>query len=314
MKLSMECDVDSNTLLNSAEDVEFDGSHYMFLPDDKGFLAKIRIIRPIETPERFFYLFDENEQGTISGLRGGGDPEVYDRVIEEFQQLESMLAYSVEIRNVHWESPTYMLIPETDQERERVHINSLKVSPGRRPPAVLGSAEVRTIVRNRETYKQLTVVQGFWREGRNDYDDGQYIDAFANFYYILEDRYAPGIADEKLVLRRFKASDELRTFVQAVINSTIANPPDNHQQVVAMLSHRQKQYDVDGVLYLLCETRGEVHHFVEKSRRVYGNPFRNRHYGGIALIALMLTVMVIHARIIDVRDASRKPSSKNEGK
>ena len=307
MKLSMECEVDSNTLLTSVQDIEHEGSRYVFTPDDKGHLAKIRIVKPIQNPEHFFYVFEKNEEGVISGLRGDGDAELYDQVIEEFQQLESMLACSVEVRKVHWESPTYTLIPETDQEKARVHINSLRVTPGRRKSDVLRPGEIQTIVRNREKYKQLKIVQAFWREGRNDYDDQQYIDAFANFYYILEDRYAPGVSDKNTVFRKFQASDELREFVQIVIDKNKADPPLNHQQVLEMLQYRQKQFDVEGVLYLLCETRGEVHHFVEKSRRVYGNPFRNKQYGGIALTALVLARMVIHKRLIELRDAKAKP-------
>lgn len=81
---------------------------------------------------------------------------------------------------------------------------------------------------------------------------------------------------------------------------TNANPPQFHGQVRDWLDGRQKQYDVPGVAYLLAETRGEVHHFVEVSRRAYGNPFRNSSYAGVALLALVLSRMAIHQRIFEI--------------
>ena len=303
MKLSLECDVEGNTLLGGSEEIRHEGARYIFESDGLGFLAKVRIIKPIEHPERFYSVFNKGESDQVEVLQVRSDGELFDSTIAEFQQLESMLAFSVDIKKVHWESPSYSLIPENDEEQKRIQFFGARVKRGKRPPDKLTRGELQAIVTARERLQYLTVIQAFWREGRNAFDDQQYISAFSQFYHILEDRYAPGASDKNVVRRKFQDSAELVGFIEGIIKANTAIPPPHHNQVLDMLARRLKQFDVRGLIHLITETRGEVYHFVDNSRRAYANPFRNGQYAGLALLMLILTRMIIHQRTVGAKDS-----------
>jgi hypothetical protein len=295
MRVSVECEVYGDALLSAEHSTEHEGTVYTFVPRE-GRLASIRIERRAPRPELFFNVFERAEKGTAPGLKGRADAEMIKAMLEEFKQLESMLAFSIQIRKIDYESPTYRLIPETPEEEAQVQFNNIRVSPGKRQPATLTQGEMNTIVKARERYSSLSVIQAFLREGQNSFDDRNYISAFMSFFSILEDRYAPGEKSVRVVRRKFNTSPELTMFVNCTVVA-FAKADTDREQLLAMLTKHGKQFDVEGIIYLMTETRGEVHHFVEKSRRQYGNPFRNKEYRALALAALTISGMIIHGRI-----------------
>jgi hypothetical protein len=116
MKLSVECQIDGIARLETTLTVFRGYTEYTFIRADDGRLASARIVRPLANPERAWNIHKRDEHGTSIGIEGRIDEHTYDDIVEEFKQLESMLAYSVGIHRLDWQCPTVSLIPETPEE------------------------------------------------------------------------------------------------------------------------------------------------------------------------------------------------------
>jgi hypothetical protein len=249
----------------------------------------VRIVRPLTNPERAWNIHRQDEHGKIVGIEGRMEEGTYDDIIEEFKQLESMLAYSVEIRRLDWQCPTVSLMPDTPEESKRVDFWNFRTTfTPRSQPQFARASELKAIVKNMALFEPLTVVQAFWREGRNEMEQMRYIPAFINYFYVLEALYANGRFGKREVLLEFEKSDDLRTFAESFLKSPTMKESPHRENLLQMLEFRQKSRDVPGLLYVLVETRGEVHHYVPTKRRHYGTPFRNHEYHTVALAADVL--------------------------
>ncbi len=271
MRLSVECRIDGIATLNETVIVTRGDAEYAFIRSEDGRLAAARIVRPLVKSEKVRNLFQRGANNNIRGLEGGTEGETYDDIIEEFKQLESMLAYSVAIQRLDWQAPTVGLIPESPEEAARIEFNHYRrsfQSPAK--PKCASAGELKTIVENMEVFEPLTVVQAFWREARNEMDQIRYIPAFINYFYVLEAMYANGQFGQKVVLREFEKSEELRTSGTSFLESPTMQLSPHRENLLRHLSCWQKQWDVHGLLHLLVETRGEVHHYVPTKRRRYG--------------------------------------------
>ena len=72
----------------------------------------------------------------------------------------------------------------------------------------------------------------FWREGSNDFEEGHFINAFYNFYFVLEGMYADGKFKTDPVVAEFKKSAELRQSLGRFVNT--GSPINYIRQVTAM--------------------------------------------------------------------------------
>jgi hypothetical protein len=161
-------------------------------------------------------------------------------------------------------------------------------------PKFLRESELRTIVTQMETFDALTVLQAFYREARNEFNQVRFIPAFINFFYVLEAMFSNGQSKKKLMMKEFEKSASLRNFAELLLNSPTMASGEHHTNLAAMLKHRQKNWDADGLLYLLVEIRGELlHHYAATTRKGYGTPFRNREYYTVALAVMFLATSAI---------------------
>src|SRR5579862_2963139 len=287
MKLAIECEVLGRTKLEATFAIVHDGKIYTFA-EAGGFLARICIEMRVPNPEKFFNLIERNSEG-VSTLRGGADVSVVDSIVQEFREIESLASYSAAIRKVCYESARYELIPETPEEKRQVQFSSIRAQTGLPTPATLDRGQIVSIVKTRARYSSLTVVLAFYREGSNAFDDREYIDAFTKLYLILEDRYAPGIKDVKTVRQKFREADELGRALDATIRALGKSDAGLLNVIRQKLARYQKRIDAEGIIHLLTETRGELHHFVDRSRKLYANPFRKEDYRTEALLLLTLS-------------------------
>lgn len=140
----------------------------------------------------------------------------------------------------------------------------------------------------------------------------RYIPAFVNFFYVLEAMYANGRFGKREVLREFEKSDDLRGFAESFLKSPTMNESPHRESLLQILGFRQKNRDVHGLLYVLVETRGEVHHYVPTKRRRYGTPFRNHEYHTVALAAMYLASTSIHQQLHKLSGEAKAKRSPDE--
>ena len=130
----------------------------------------------------------------------------------------------------------------------------------------------------------------FYREGHNEYKLSRYINAFYNFYFIIEGLFANGKFKTNDVIREYLASPVLVPIVQEFLDKVGSNYDPNEsatrEQLEAELKTRDQPITTDAVIKLIVKKRGELHHFNIDSSKQQGTPFNHSDYKMLAFMTL----------------------------
>jgi hypothetical protein len=114
--------------------------------------------------------------------------------------------------------------------------------------------------------------------------------AFYNFYYILEGLYTRGNTNTIQVKRGFKNSTDMVANVEALISHySKKETPENRTKLLQTLKHRGMRFDVDGIIGLVVNSRGDLHHFQNNLNRIQPTTFDQDDFETIAWVSFALT-------------------------
>lgn len=299
MKLSLECSVEGKVKIDKELRVVEGSKEYLLIPDKEGWLSKIKIIKKVAAPNRYSAKILPGNGKAKHVVRITGEREEYLELIREFQELEGILSMDTtgSLKSIGWDAPTEDFIAETEEEEKQVQVHGLSLKKEYPEyPASLDEEGFGRIIRNKEHYVSLMVPQAFFREGVNEFHSRRYINAFCNFYFILEDFYGKGKTRNKDIAEEFRSSKEFRRFVDAVIEDV--NKYARHRMNIERVCKEERVgYDVDGIIELLWKVRGRLHHYSGRSSKRQGTPFDHEDFESVAFLAMGLAVRSILQRI-----------------
>jgi hypothetical protein len=195
MKFGIVADVDSKMDMGSGTTIEHGRKSYIFYCNEDGFLNQIRIISTVDDPEKYFYYKANNPDGKSFQVTPGFEDHIKDDLVRELQHLESILALSGNLKMVKWQKTTLEYYPETEAEHARIQIlpawffvSELKIDD----PTPLERNVLERLVKGKDIFTPLVAPMAFYREGRNEYRNGRYIDAFFKFYFVIEGLFGNG--------------------------------------------------------------------------------------------------------------------------
>jgi len=301
MKFSLECDAQTKIALNQEIKIKHGDKEYVFTPNKEGLLYKIKIIVVVSKPKEFYSQIIQTPGEKVSArITINRDKQLYDELIGEFQELESTLAFNGNLKKIFWDTPKDEVICENEEEREKACLFSSHWQREYPDPIKHIDEDIlKDIIISKEKYNHLTIPKAFWREGNNEFKEFRYINAFFNFYFILEGLYGDGNTKNQLVEKAFKESKEFREFVEFIIESLKKNQR-HFQKINEMLKFRNKILDVDNLISLIVSTRGDLHHFMNNPNKVQGTPFNHKEFETIAWVSLGIAVRAILQKILDV--------------
>ena len=188
----------------------------------------------------------------------------------ELRALQGVLSL-FGLRSIDLENPEIEWLPESEEEKEDLHLFSHKRSSEPIPDNTIQPLSFDLLARAIIASDALTDVEtplNFFRRGMIDVYDRNYIEAIYDFYFILETMFGEGKHKKAAVLRAFRNSDQLRSCVQQAIDDPgLMIGSDQHIQEVF-----QKTYgsmDVEQVLEKVVELRGYLHHHTQKRRKTW---------------------------------------------
>ena len=117
------------------------------------------------------------------------DPILYEQIRKDLQNLESSIALMFPLRRIHWESPTLNIIFENPTEENPPNWSPLAdFKPGRSKRQLVQplDEDFQSFALLSTRHGRIAAVLSFWREGSNDFEEGHFINAFYNFYFVLE--------------------------------------------------------------------------------------------------------------------------------
>jgi hypothetical protein len=291
MKIGMKCSVDSNTEIGKQPiQVTVDGTDFTLVPSEDGLLRELTVIVGIDHEKGFISNISPAREITIDY-----DREISDKLIDMIQYLEASLSLLFGVKKINWEEHETFFIPESEEEERKVDVwsYSLRHYYPDEQKVRLTAAAFKEVVQRKSTDESLKMVKLFHREGVREFHSLRYIQAYYNFYFILEDLYGEGKTQNRDIEQKFKSNQTLRAIIQDVLNTAI-KPHGNHvQSIQNFLREENMSFDIDGIMELIVRVRGNLHHFTRKSTKRIGTPLNQRDFESMAYLLMGITIKSI---------------------
>jgi hypothetical protein len=296
LKYSIECQVLSNILINKTISFVEVEKEYVFTPNEKGILNKVKIVKTISNPDKFYSeIKDTNRKNVPHEIILNEDPLIREEIILDFQYLEAHLGFIANLTRIFWNEPSIEWIPETDEERNRLKVFSAHFTRGfSNQPTELNINVFKSIIKTKSYKDNLIILMSFYREGKVFFDRFEFINAFYDFYFILEDMFGKESWRNWEIENNFKSSIELQETIKWVLFQLIDSSEEHKKEITALLKQKNLQYDVEGIIVLLVEMRGHLHHFSRRSTvKQKPNPLVQQNYGSLAFLTMAIAMQSI---------------------
>jgi hypothetical protein len=252
---------------------------YALTADETGRVvsATIQAKVPPEKVSSFFSTFTPGHGDSKLTVSLGGDKELYERIVLAFRKLECNLSFALRgqaLRRINCEQLKIEMLPETDEERARVGVTAYEVKRGYADTRwrISGPA-FGEIVQNAPRYEEFDVHKAFLHDGMNQFHRLQYVAAFYQFYFVLEDFYAGGKTSEKDVVKAFASSDELTHILERAIQRFTKDDDRHTEMLQRFMTAEGCEITLGGMRKFLFRIRGHLHHYSSGSTKPKGTPF-----------------------------------------
>jgi len=293
VKYSLECEVISNILIGQVVCFVKDEKEFIFSPNKNGILNKIKICKKIYDTDKF-YSEISTESSPIK-ITMKEDPVVRDEMVSDFQYLEGSLGFVTQLTKIFWNEPITEWIPETDEERNKLKVFSAEFRrENSHPPTKLNPNVLENMLRNERIRSSLTILMSFYREGKVFFDRLEFINAFYDFYFILEDLFGKESSRNQEVKKNFKTSTELQQTINWVLTEVISSNDKHRKEIMGLLEQKNLECNAEGIIILLVEMRGHLHHFSGKSAmKQKPSPLLQQNYEGLAFLTMAIAMQSI---------------------
>jgi hypothetical protein len=303
MKYWLECKVEGKIFIKREIRTNYALKEYIMIPDNKGWLSSIRIIKSVDQPEKYSSRMEKNEKHDGWNIYINGVREDYLELVKEFQILESTLSLSMEgaLTRIIWDRPNEGFIPENDEEKNRLTVSEFELHKEYIESAIhLDQQGLDVIIKTKHLYDSLAVPQAFFREGMNQFHSRRYINAFYNFYFVLEDFYGKGKTKNQAIADAYKSSPELLGFVDWILKEQIGKDPRHKASIQALCTEEKISYGNEGIIDLLIRIRGNLHHYSRQSSKRVVTPFGQDEFEGIAFLVMGVSLRAILQRVLEI--------------
>jgi hypothetical protein len=294
MKLRVKCDVQSEVFLSRRLELRIDEKTFAFEIDSKGIWSSITVFANIKDPSKTRWEMEPVE-GPLAPNQapfrvvGNLEPGLFEGVIADLQTLESALSLYVPLRQIVWRYPEMEVIFE---EGEKGSLGAVRQKRGKVPPQKVAEKTFVAMVGLGLRAQAITVVASFWREGESEWVAGKFINAFFNYYFVLEGLYGNKKTRNKHIEAEMRRSPELLAQITKFIKGQ--HPVELLGQLAKMLNATDIPTPEE-LVGLLVSTRGRLHHFQNNPSREQGSPLVHDKFEGIAYLARHLA----HGSIVE---------------
>lgn len=302
MLLIATAEVDANAV---AEPFVLEASPYKVEVgvDESGYWSEIIVTKRVANWRDslpHLVLYTETPKPTANIRPVGEVPEETNREIEDLRDLlrhlESFCGYIFDVDYIDWRCPKLEWVPENPEERAGLTVSKSDVHRVlRRDPRHVDPRLLRKAVVNRAEMSYLDIPLSFFREGKSDYAQGRYINAFFNFYFLIEGLYADGRSSEPEVIAKLLQSHQVKRAAKLTIErfESMTDPYGGRHALNLQVFLRELDlaWDPEGLLHLLVRMRNLLHHYSHKSRGVRrGHPLNQEEYESLAALGMALCV------------------------
>lgn len=228
----------------------------------------LKVSKPVKEYEGYLpKVFVKNGQTFIQI----GSDEIFNDLLDWLQYIEAIGSFNVQIERVYWDRPTFCWIAETDEEHLQMPLSEYTRTPHKgKWPKRLTNNNLFSIVVNRRQLKDIYIPFTYYKEGQRFFNNFNYYFAYINFFMMLEYCFAEGKFKKAEVIKKFGESRLLRMCILEFLTMNQMHANDKTTDALkSECKRRNKQFDADGLIYLLVMLRGELSHASTKSESKY---------------------------------------------
>lgn len=209
-------------------------------------------------------------------------------LVDLAQHIEALGSFWFGVKKIYWESPKRAWIAESPEEQEALEFlpnHFQEEAHENKCYRELSPEILASLVHDRRLHHHLVLPMSFYREACNDFSSRRYTSSFINFYFYLDDLYGQGKTRNKEVEKLFKSSEHVRQAVQQTIQLyQDEESSENLDELKKFLQLEKKELDVDGIIELIVQIRGNLSHFSQKSSKKKGHPLNQREFRSVAFL------------------------------
>lgn len=208
----------------------------------------------------------------------------YDEITADLRVLEGLLAF-YGLERIDFESRSVKWLPENGEESRQLAILSFSsefepLGARMMEPAPIDFLARAVLVASRA--RDLEIPLSFFRKGMTDVGGRRFIDAFYEFYFMMETLFAQGRSRSKAVKSTFRGSPLLRAAIERTLQVMESEPRTKSLEQAFMQKYRGRS--VDQAIDHFVELRGHLHHHFSRNPRAW-HPERHADYEIDALVA-----------------------------
>ncbi len=236
-----------------------------------------------------------------------------------------MFAFLGNIGRIDWQAAKFEYLPETEEEKARIAVPWFRLEKMPDTTEVeLPDVDIAQIILRRNFHgKLLNEFLVFFREGKNNFHVGRYVNAFLNFYFVLEGAYGEEGRWRNAETREdFLKSAEFCKFADEIIAANLQTGGRYHWWINKMLQDLKdpkgkpipKALDAEGIACLLVNTRGSLLHF-KKDFSDLNSPVRvDEDYEAIAFVSYALARKTVRYLYDEIEAQYKKIMGKCQAK
>lgn len=200
--------------------------------------------------------FDKGFDGIPTLHMGSTNPEKFK---QSLKLAEGLLA-AFGLREINTDTVEIEWVPKDEEEKKSIQIYNFTYNsePQKNDHSISYDLIARPFIAGFLNDK-YEVALSFFRQGKNDMRDGKYIEAYYDFYFVLEAIYGSGKTKNSAIEKEFSNNPQLIRYIEEVkIDSEIL--------IGMRVEHRDefvsnyKDKDPTDIIKMIVNKRGFLHH------------------------------------------------------
>ncbi|HEX8226404.1 MAG TPA: hypothetical protein VF572_00890, partial [Candidatus Saccharimonadales bacterium] len=264
MKYRITVDIDGDTFAKGDYTVKHGDFVIGVLTDDDKAVRKIYVEKTVGPEDKLPSI--EPGHGPVKHVFNFNTPAWRNELIEKLIYLESLGSFWWKIRSIALREAEEEWVPESEEDEKKLSIirASMKASYPRNPQP-MHNHQIIELLDMEEDEKAMVTPLAFYREGTINFESHKYINAFQNYFLMIEGLFGQGKSGNAAQIKALVSSEELKEAADKMIAKIESDKSSPHYKLLLReLGSLGVSLDSKGILNWLVRTRGQLSHFSVK--------------------------------------------------
>lgn len=196
------------------------------------------------------------------------ETKIYADIVDWFKSIEAFGSFNLAIKRILYEEAEITWIPETVDEGKILSIKSYKVTRGGQNSKYLRLSDFQDTLFYSKRLDENYIPFSYFRLGASFFDEEEYYLSYINYFMMIEFLYGNGKTKKRETIIEFGKSDILVLSILMTINTFPIGDP-NLEWLKNECRKKQKEYNVEGLIFILVDHRGMIAHGSKRRSGMY---------------------------------------------